>query len=82
MFAITQNSHVAQLCTRLRANSRDFEADGRVLRLKQYVPSDLLPGHMDAILSALAANTRVEVMYIQNFEWVRPGSATSCNAVS
>ncbi|CAL5226309.1 g9154 [Coccomyxa viridis] len=52
-----------------REDSRDFEADGRVLRLKQYVPSDLLPGHMDAILDALAANTRVEVLYIQNFEW-------------
>lgn len=42
-----------------------------MLRLKQYVPSDLLPGHMDAILDALAANTHVEVLYIQNFEWVR-----------
>ena len=62
---------MAELCARLREDSRDFEADGRVLRLKQCVPSDMLPGHIDAILDALAANTRVEVLYIQNFEWVR-----------
>lgn len=67
----TQNSQVAQLCARLRKDSRDFDADGRVLRLKQYVSSDLLPVHIDAILDALAANTRVEVLYIQNFEQVR-----------
>lgn len=41
-----------------------------MLRLKQYVASDLLPPHMDAILDALAVNTRVEVLYIQNFERV------------
>lgn len=54
----------------IRANSREFQADGRVLRLKQYVSSDVRPSHIDAILDALAANTRVEVLYIQNFEWV------------
>jgi hypothetical protein len=68
--AFTQNAQVAQLCLRIRDNSRTFEADGRVLRLKQYVASDLLPPHMDAILDALAVNTRVEVLYIQNFERV------------
>ena len=46
-----------------------------MLRLKQYVSSDLLPGHMDAILDALAMNTRVEVLYIQNFERVRSKSS-------
>ena len=54
----------------IRADSRQFQADGRVLRLKQYISSDVRPAHIDAILDALAANTRVEVLYIQNFEWV------------
>lgn len=55
----------------LRADSREFQAGGRVLRLKQYVSADIKPPHINAILDALAANTRVEVLYIQNFEWVR-----------
>ena len=65
-----QNKHVRRLCDMLRANSRDFQADGRVLRMKQYVSADIKPPHIDAILDALADNTRVEVLYIQNFEWV------------
>ena len=62
---------MARLCALIRANSRAFQANGRVLRLKQYISSDVRPAHIDAILDALAANTRVEVLYIQNFEWVR-----------
>ena len=31
------------------------------------------PPHIDAILDALTENTRVEVLYIQNFEWVSAG---------
>ena len=65
-----QNKQVARLCNMIRADSREFQADGRVLRLKQYISSDVRPAHIDAILDALAANTRVEVLYIQNFEWV------------
>ena len=65
-----QNKQVARLCAMIRADSREFQADGRVLRLKQYISSDVRPAHIDAILDALAANTRVEVLYIQNFEWV------------
>ena len=66
----------------IRANSREFQADGRVLRLKQYVSSDVRPSHIDAILDALAANTRVEVLYIQNFEWVSILMASEGCAVS
>lgn len=66
-----QNKQVARLCAMIREDSTDFQAGGRVLRLKQYVSSDCRPPHIDAILDALAANTRVEVLYIQNFEWVR-----------
>ena len=53
---------------RLRRNTRDFDADGRVLRLKRFVPADCRPPVIDAVLDALAANTRVEVLYMQNFE--------------
>ena len=67
---LLQNKQIARLCGMIRANSREFQADGRVLRLKQYVSSDVRPSQIDAILDALAANTRVEVLYIQNFEWV------------
>lgn len=65
-----QNVHVLRLCEMLRGNSHDFQAAGRVLRLKQYVSADIKPPHIEAILDALAVNTRVEVLYIQNFEWV------------
>lgn len=54
----------------VRSNSRDFEAQGRVLRLKQYINSDVRPAAINAILEALAVNTLVEVLYIQNFEQV------------
>ncbi|CAL8463490.1 g3024 [Coccomyxa elongata] len=63
------NVHVLRLCEMLRGDSHDFQAAGRVLRLKQYVSADIKPPHIDAILDALAVNTRVEVLYIQNFEW-------------
>lgn len=54
----------------LRSNSHDFEAQGRVLRLKQYISADVRPAAINAILEALAVNTLVEVLYIQNFEQV------------
>ncbi|KAL0018231.1 hypothetical protein WJX79_000585, partial [Trebouxia sp. C0005] len=52
----------------VRSNSHDFEAEGRVLRLKQYISADVRPAAINAILEALAVNTLVEVLYIQNFE--------------
>ena len=55
----------------LRADSRAFQAGGRVLRLKQYLPADCRPPAIDAVLDALGANRRVQVLYIQNFELVR-----------
>ena len=54
----------------VRNNSHDFEAQGRVLRLKQYISADVRPAAINAILEALAVNTLVEVLYIQNFEQV------------
>jgi hypothetical protein len=50
--------------------------------LKQYVSSDVRPSHIDAILDALAENIRVEVLYIQNFEWVSAGFILSSRRVS
>ena len=55
----------------VRSNSPEFEAQGRVLRLKQYISADVRPAAINAILEALAVNTLVEVLYIQNFEQVR-----------
>ena len=54
----------------VRSNSHDFEAQGRVLRLKQYISADVRPAAINAILEALTVNTLVEVLYIQNFEKV------------
>ena len=42
--------------------------NGRVLRLKQFVPSDIGPRIIEQIIDALADNTTVEALYIQNFE--------------
>lgn len=64
----------------VRSNSHDFEAQGRVLRLKQYINSDVRPAAISAILEALAVNTLVEVLYIQNFEQVSTESY-SCDTL-
>ena len=39
-----------------------------MLRLKRFVAPGSGPSVLDAVLDALAVNTRVEVLYIQNFE--------------
>ncbi|GAB4819352.1 hypothetical protein N2152v2_006398 [Parachlorella kessleri] len=52
----------------LRCSSTEFEAEGRVLRLRRYLRADVPPYVLDAVLQALAVNTRVEALYIQNFE--------------
>lgn len=61
----------------VRSNSPEFEAQGRVLRLKQYISADVRPAAINAILEALAVNTLVEVLYIQNFEQVHACHTTS-----
>ena len=53
---------------RLRRNTREFDAEGRVLRLKRYVSAVAGSAVLNAVLDALSVNTRVEVLYIQNFE--------------
>ncbi len=39
-----------------------------MLRLKRYIAADARQPVLDAVLDALAQNTRVEALYIQNFE--------------
>lgn len=54
----------------IRRNSREFEAGGRILRLKQYMVSDANCAMMEAVIAALRVNSRVQALYIQNFEAV------------
>ena len=68
---LPQNRTVRYLVHAIRSNSQEFEACGRVLRLKQYLGINVRPPVMDAILTALEENTLVEALYIQNFEEVR-----------
>ncbi len=68
----SQSAPFRRLIDMIRANSLDFEADGRVLRLKQYMSADARPAMIDLVLDALAVNIRVEALYIQNFELVCP----------
>ena len=58
----------SRLVKLLRENSTCFQARGRVLRMKQYLPADAGPKVIDAVVDALAENTLVEALYIQNFE--------------
>ena len=65
----------------VRSNSPEFEAQGRVLRLKQYISADVRPAAINAILEALAVNTLVEVLYIQNFEQVQSNGRSAVAAI-
>eukprot|EP00884_Botryococcus_braunii_P006272 jgi/Botrbrau1/15646/Bobra.4_1s0030.1 len=57
-----------RLIEMIRGNSREFAANGRVLRLKQYMIADAREPMINMVLDALMVNTRVEALYIQNFE--------------
>lgn len=70
VLALLQAAPFRRFVEMVRSNSHDFEAQGRVLRLKQYISADVRPAAINAILEALAVNTLVEVLYIQNFEQV------------
>ncbi|CAG9461207.1 unnamed protein product [Pedinophyceae sp. YPF-701] len=56
------------LIHKIETNSREFQADGKILRLKQYIPSEVRSAEINRILDALWLNDRIEVLYIQNFE--------------
>ena len=50
----------------LRSGSPEFEAEGRVLRLRRYLRADVPPAVLDAVLDALSApGCRVEALYVQ-----------------
>ena len=87
MRLLLQNPRFKGFCDMIRANSEEFEAQGRVLRLKQFIRADAKQAQIDAILDALEENTRVEALYIQNFEMVsialpalvlREGGGSTC----
>ncbi len=67
---ITQSVDVQNLLKAIRANSTEFEAQGRVLRVKQHIHADAGPLVVDALLDALMENTRIEALYVQNLEQV------------
>lgn len=61
---------VQNLLRAIRNNSTEFEANGRVLRIKEYIHADVRPLVVNALLDALMVNTRIEALYIQNLEQV------------
>lgn len=58
-------SGVRRLLQMLKENT---DPSLKVLRLKQYLDADANPYIIDTVLDALAGNTVVEALYIQNFE--------------
>jgi len=52
----------------VKSNSTAFHCDGKILRLKRFIPPGAGSLMLDLVIDALAYNTRVEILYIQNFE--------------
>lgn len=78
--SLPQNATVKYLVNAVERNSTEFEAGGRVLRLKQYLGITARPPVINAVLDALMKNTRVEALYIQNFEDVRSTKPANCKS--
>ena len=53
---------------RLRNNTLECDAGGKVLRLKRFISANSGPKVLHAVLDALEENTTVEALYIQGFE--------------
>jgi len=53
---------------RLRNNTLECDAGGKVLRLKRFISANSGPKVLHEVLEALTENTTVEALYIQNFE--------------
>ena len=60
----------ARLCALLRADDTSvIQCAGRVLRVKHFLPSSAVGrAAIYAVLDALTVNTRVQALYLQNFE--------------
>eukprot|EP00241_Pyramimonas_parkeae_P002672 CAMPEP_0114225824 /NCGR_PEP_ID=MMETSP0058-20121206/889_1 /TAXON_ID=36894 /ORGANISM="Pyramimonas parkeae, CCMP726" /LENGTH=508 /DNA_ID=CAMNT_0001336477 /DNA_START=57 /DNA_END=1580 /DNA_ORIENTATION=- len=64
-----ENPNLVRFLDRLKNNCEDsISCEGRILRLKRHIPPGSKPNVINLVLDALAVNTRVEVLYIQNFE--------------
>ena len=48
--------------------SQGVRGFGAVLRVKQYLRADAGPRELDAVIDALRGNSRVQALYLQNFE--------------
>lgn len=60
------NPRLREFLAKLRRGAKGLgDAGGRVLRLKRFVSADARHAALDAVLDALALNTRVQVLYIQ-----------------
>lgn len=66
--AVLESSAFKDFIARLRDNTLACDAGGKVLRLKRYIPSNARPCVIDEVLDALKENTKIEALYIQNFE--------------
>jgi len=66
--AVLESPAFKDFILRLKNDTLACDAGGKVLRLKRYVPTNARPCVIDAVLEALKENTKVEALYIQNFE--------------
>ena len=57
-----QSEPFRRLIHMIRSNSTEFEAHGRILRMKQYMPAAANQAHIAAVLDALEVNERVEAL--------------------
>jgi len=66
--AVLESPAFKDFIARLRDNTLACDAGGKVLRLKRYIPTNARPCVIDEVLDALKENTKIEALYIQNFE--------------
>ena len=59
---------LSRLLALIEGDSQVFQWRGAVLRVKQYLRADAGPRELDAVIDALRKNTRVQALYLQNFE--------------
>ncbi len=65
-----QDEAVKSLVERIRTNDSGFNTEGRILRLKHHLRHTAGPLIIGAVIEALRHNTRIEALYLQNFERV------------
>ena len=70
---------MVELLQRIRSDDASFNTQGRILRLKHHLKATSGPRVIDAVIDALRDNTRIEALYLQNFEKVRCSNTLSCH---